>query len=161
MTLTWLDLAALITLAAALVLGIRRGLPFTLALIPTAALYLVAAQFLPHNLVFLAVLVIGLACASLVQLLPISRLSPQLEGLLGGVGGLVWGLILAVGIWVSLPSEYVASTGNFRYPSSRIEQWKQRGGYQSMFARPLFRWVANQMVLQKVFLPNVRRNAKR
>lgn len=155
MTLTWLDLAALIALAAALALGIRRGLSFTLALIPAAALYMVGAQFLPSNLVFLAVLVVGVACASLVQLLPIPRLNFQLEALLGGIGGLIWGLILALTIWVSLPSEYTASTGRVRYPSSKIETWKQRGVQQSMFASKAFVWVANQAVLRKVFLPHL------
>lgn len=155
MTLTWLDLLALLALAAALALGIRRGLPFTLALIPAALLYMVAAQFLPSNLVFLVALVLGVACASLVQLLPIPRLSLQLEALLGGLGGLAWGLILALTIWVSLPNERVASTGRYRYPSARIELWKQRGVQQSMFARKAFTWTATQPILQKVFLPHL------
>lgn len=157
--LSWLDLISLLVFSAALGVGIRQGVPFTLAVIPAWLLYLVLASWvgplLPlAALPFLALaLSLGMAYAS--HFIPLATLSPTLEGIIGGLGGLVWGLFLASIIWVSFPSEFVASSGALRYPSEQIPSGVKDGIVQSPFARPLFDWAAGNPIIRAALLPHV------
>ncbi|MCS7058910.1 MAG: hypothetical protein NZ849_09275 [Meiothermus sp.] len=158
--LSWLDLMALLVLSAALALGIRRGAHFTLALVGALVLYgllvlLAGSVLTPWGLPLLA-LVLGLFAAYLAQFIPLPPLSPTLEGLVGGVGGFLWGLFLACTIWVSFPSEFVASTGALRYPSERMPVAVKEGIVQSPFARPLFNWTSSHPTLRAALLPHIR-----
>jgi hypothetical protein len=157
--LSWLDLIALLVLSAALGVGIRQGVPFALAVVPALVLYVLLASLLGAwlplaALPFLA-LALGLSMAYLSHLVPITPLTPTLEAIIGGVGGFLWGLFLAFIIWVSFPSEFVASTGALRYPSERIPSGVKDGIVSSPFARPLFDWAAGNPVLRAALLPHV------
>lgn len=154
--LSWLDLIALFMLACAIALGIRQGVPFTLAVIPTVLLYLVLASFMPVAILPGVALVLGLVMAFLTQYLPIPRLTETLEAALGGVGGFAWGLLLAITIWVSFPGEFVTSSGTYRYPSANLPVVVQSGISSSAFARPLFGWAVGNPFLKSVFIPQVR-----
>ncbi|WP_027881174.1 hypothetical protein [Meiothermus rufus] len=157
--LSWLDLMALVALSAALALGIRQGASFTLAFAPALLLYLLLAPLLAPllpawGMPWLAG-GLGLAMAYLAQWVPLPPLRPALEGLVGGLGGLLWGLLLALTLWVSFPSEFVASTGALRYPSEQIPLGVKKGIVQSPFARPLFDWIASHPTLKAALLPNL------
>ncbi|RDI96643.1 hypothetical protein DV704_02195 [Meiothermus sp. QL-1] len=157
--LSWLDLMALLVLSAALAFGIRRGaqfaLAFGLALLLYAAAALLLGGLLPAWGLPLLALLLGLGAAYLARFLPLPPLSPLLEGLVGGAGGLVWGLFLAFTIWLSFPSEYVASTGALRYPSERIPVAVKEGIVSSPFARPLFNWASSHPLPRSLLLPHV------
>lgn len=151
--LSLFDLAALLVLSIAVALGIRRGVNFALAAVIAIVLYLLLARFFPP--MFLPILAAGLgfAAATGVHYLPIPRPSPVLEAAIGGVGGFVWGAFLALTIWVSFPSEFVASSDTLRYPSSRLPIWVQESITNSPFARPLFDLASSNTVLQSALLP--------
>lgn len=157
--LSWLDLIALLVLSAALGVGIRQGVPFTLAAIPALLLYVVLAPWvgplLPLTALPFLALALGLGMAYVSHFIPMASLSPTLEGIIGGIGGLVWGLFLAATIWVSFPSEFVASSGALRYPSEQIPSGVKDGIVLSPFARPLFDWAAGNPVIRAALLPHI------
>ncbi len=157
--LSWLDLMALFVFSAALALGIRRGASFTLAAVPALVLYVLlaplVAPLVPAYMLPLLALGLGLAMAYAAQFIPLTHLTPTAEGLVGGIGGLAWGLFLAVSIWVSFPSEFVASTGALRYPSEQMPTGVKDGIVSSPFARPLFDWASGNPVLKAALLPQV------
>jgi len=158
--LSWLDLMAFVALSAALALGIRQGTSFALAVVPALVLYVllapIVAPLLPNFVLPLLALLLGLSMAYVAQFIPINRISPALEGIIGGIGGFLWGLFLAFTIWVSFPSEYVASTGAVRYPSEQLPVGVRGGIVESSFARPLFDWASSNPVLKAALLPHVR-----
>ncbi|GIW33641.1 hypothetical protein [Meiothermus sp.] len=155
--LSWLDLMALLVLAAAVAMGIRQGAHFALAAISALVLYVLlaplVAPLVPSFVLPLLALVLGLGMAYIAQLIPLTFLTPTLEGIIGGAGGLLWGLFLAITIWVSFPSEFVASTGALRYPSEQIPSGVKDGIVSSPFARPLFDWAAGNPILRAALLP--------
>lgn len=153
--LSWLDLMALFVFSAALALGIRQGVPFTLAAVPALVLYVLLAPLVPHILLPLLAVGLGLAMAYAAQFIPLTHLSPTLEGIIGGIGGFLWGLFLACALWVSFPSEFVASTGALRYPSEQMPVGVKDGIVSSPFARPLFDWVSSNPFLKAALLPHV------
>jgi hypothetical protein len=157
--LSWLDLMALFVLSAALALGIRQGVPFTLAVVPALLAYILLASliapFVPGFALPLLAMALGLAMAYLARFIPLTHLTPALEGAIGGIGGFFWGLFLAFTIWVSFPSEFVASTGALRYPSEQLPSGVRDGIVSSPFARPLFNWAASNPVLKAALLPQV------
>lgn len=150
---------ALFVFSAALALGIRQGAPFTLAVVPALVLYVllapVVAPLVPNYLLPLLALALGLAMAYATQFVPLTHLTSTAEGVIGGIGGLVWGLFLAFTIWVSFPSEFVASTGALRYPSEQMPTGVKDGIVSSPFARPLFDWVSGNPILKMALLPQV------
>ncbi|MCS7068278.1 MAG: hypothetical protein RMK51_04575 [Meiothermus sp.] len=157
--LSWLDLMALFVLAAALAVGIRQGAPFTLAVLPALVLYVLLAPvvtpWVPNFVLPLLALVLGLGMAYVTHLIPLARLTPTAEAVVGGFGGLLWGLFLAITIWVSFPSEFVASTGALRYPSEQMPTGIKDGIVSSPFARPLFDWASANPILRAALLPSV------
>lgn len=157
--LSWLDLMALFVFSAALALGIRRGASFTLAVVPALVLYVllapVVAPLVPVFVLPLLALALGLGTAYLTQFIPLAQLSPTAEAIVGGIGGLVWGLLLAFSIWVSFPSEFVASTGALRYPSEQMPTGVKDGIVSSPFARPLFDWASSSPILKAALLPQI------
>lgn len=150
--LSWLDLIALLVFATAIGLGVRQGVPFTLAVVPALLLFVLLAGLFPPVVLPILALALGVGMASLTYYLPLPRLSPLLESTLGGVGGFFWGLMLALTIWVSFPSEYVASSGVLRYPSEQLQVTIRDGIISSPFARPLFDWVSKNTLLKAAFL---------
>ncbi|MCX7783214.1 MAG: hypothetical protein N2318_06165 [Meiothermus sp.] len=157
--LSWLDLMALFVLAAALAVGIRQGAPFALAAIPALVLYVLLApvvtSWVPNFVLPLLALGLGLGMAYATHFIPLTRLTPTAEGVIGGIGGFLWGLFLAFTIWVSFPSEFVASTGALRYPSEQMPAGIKDGIVSSPFARPLFDWASGNPVLKAALLPHV------
>lgn len=157
---TLLDAIAVLTLALALVVGIRMGTPFTLAVIPAIVLYVLLVGLLPNVsgivLPFMAVLM-GFAMAMLTQYVPLPRLPDRLEALIGGVGGFVWGLLLALTLWVSFPVEYVASSNTLRYPSSKLPSWVQTNIARSEFAQASFNLASSNTILRSALLPHLRK----
>jgi hypothetical protein len=151
--LSWLDLIALLVFATAIALGVRQGVPFALAVIPALLLFVLLAAVFPPVVLPILALALGVGMASLTHYLPLPRLSPLLESTLGGVGGFFWGLMLALTIWVSFPSEYVASSGVLRYPSEQLQVTIRDGIISSPFARPLFDWTSKNALLKAAFLP--------
>jgi len=152
--LSWLDLMALFALSTAVALGIRQGIPFALAVIPALLLYLLLSPIFPWVVLPVLALALGIAMASLTHYIPLPRLSPVLEAALGGVGGFFWGVLLALTIWVSFPSEYVASSGVLRYPSEQLPVTIRDGIISSPFARPLFGWASDNTILKAALLPH-------
>jgi len=144
---------ALFVLSTAVALGIRRGLTFSLAVIAALILYLVLAPRFPNP--FLPVLAggLGFGLTTAVHYIPLPRLAPAVESVIGGIGGLVWGIFLALSIWVSFPSEFVVSSDTYRYPSSQLPIRVQDGISSSPFARLLFDWASSNPVLKVVLLP--------
>jgi len=159
--LTWLDLLSLLTLALAIAVGARQGLPFLIGVLVAVLGYAVVALILPSGTLPVAVLVViavlaGFGGAYLASSLALPRLSPRLESLAGGAGGFLWGVLLALAIWVSFPAEFVASSGTLRYPSARLPLAIQRGVSESAFANNLFNWANAQPVMRKILLPHLR-----
>ncbi|MFZ5991192.1 MAG: hypothetical protein ACOYW9_05400 [Deinococcota bacterium] len=159
--LTWLDLLSLLTLALAIAVGARQGLPFTIAVLVAILGYALVALVVPVGTLPLAVSVViallaGFGGAYLAGSLFLPRLNPLLEGIAGSAGGLVWGTLLALAIWVSFPAEFVASSGTLRYPSAQLPLTIQRGIIESPFANTLFNWVNNQPLMRKILRPHLR-----
>lgn len=158
--LSWLDLVALLVLSAALGVGIRQGVAFTLAVVPALLLYILltawAGSLLPIAALPVLALALSLGTAYVRHFIPVNPLSPLLEGVVGGFGGLVWGLFLASVIWVSFPSEFVASSGALRYPSEQISSGVKDGIVSSAFARPLFDWAAGNPLFKTALIPHIR-----
>lgn len=150
---------ALFVLSAALAVGIRQGAPFALAVIPALVIYVLLAPvvtpIVPHLVLPLLALGLGLGLAYATHFIPLPQLTPTLEGIIGGIGGLLWGLFLAFTIWLSFPSEFVASTGALRYPSEQMPAGIKDGIVSSPFARPLFDWASGNPILKAALLPHV------
>ncbi|WP_018465575.1 hypothetical protein [Calidithermus timidus] len=154
-----LDVAVFFVIALSLAYGVRKGAPFALAAVPALAVYVVLAQFLPiHENPWLGTVlavILGVGSGALSQLVPLPRFSSMTEGVIGGVGGVIWGLFLAVCIWVSFPAQYKASTGSLQYPSDRISDLVAQSIEDSGFAQPLFNWVIKNPAIQRIFPPNL------
>ena len=154
---TLLDAIAVLTLALALVVGIRMGTPFTLAVVPAILLYVLLVGVLPNVsgiiLPFLAV-IIGFALAMATQYIPLPRLADRLEAIVGGIGGLVWGLLLALTIWLSFPVNYKAASNAYTYPG-KVPAWIESNISRSEFAQASFRLALGNTILRSVLLPHL------
>lgn len=154
-----LDVVVFFVIALSLAYGVRKGAPFTLAVVPALVVYVLLAQFLPiHENPWLGTVlavILGIGSGALSQLVPLPRFTNVTEGLIGGAGGLIWGLFLAVCIWVSFPAQYKASTGSLQYPSDRMPDLVARSIEDSGFAQSLFNWVIKNPVTRQVFPPNL------
>ncbi|RIH82846.1 hypothetical protein Mterra_02509 [Calidithermus terrae] len=154
-----LDVAVFFVIALSLAYGVRKGAPFAIAVVPALVLYAVLVQFLPLQenpwLGTVLAVILGGGAATLAQLVPLPRLSNTAEGVIGGAGGALWGLFLAVSIWVSFPAQYKASTGSLQYPSDRIPDLIAQSIEGSGFAQPLFNWVIKNPAVQRIFPPNL------
>ncbi|AEB12517.1 hypothetical protein [Marinithermus hydrothermalis] len=149
--LTWLDVLAISVAALATVVGARRGGAYLVAFVTAAAAYAAAAWTLP-SVGWLPVA--ALAGGGLgVWIGGRWRFAPQLDALLGGVGGFLWGAALAVSLWVAFPAEYSPASGAIRYPSARLPLTVQRAVAESPFAPRLFALVWNHPLARKLFLP--------
>jgi peptidoglycan/LPS O-acetylase OafA/YrhL len=155
-----LDVAVFFVIALALAYGVRKGAPFTLAVVPALVAYVVLAQFLPiHDNPWLSTVlavILGMGSGALSQLVPLPRFSNMTESVIGGAGGLIWGLFLAVCVWVSFPAQYKASTGSLQYPSDRMPDLVAQSIEDSGFAQSLFAWVVENPIARRVFPPNLR-----
>lgn len=134
--LTWVDLLALLSLSLGLALGVRAGLPFLGAGLGVLLYLLLAAAGLGG---WGWALGLGLLLGALFKSLPLPPLSPLWERVLGGLGGGVLGLFLALVLWTAFPFEVLPGSG-VRYPSLRLPTPVYEGVGQSPFARAAFRW---------------------
>ncbi len=149
--LTWLDVLALLTAAAATAVGARKGLAFLLVFPLALALYLAGLPWLPPLAWPLAALVAGFLAAQTVGRLYFYT-SALWESLLGGLAGLAWGGLLAVSLWTGLPAEFSVATGAYRYPSPKLPLVVQEAVAKSPFALPLFDLIQREPVLKKLLI---------
>ncbi len=149
--LTWLDVLALFTAAAATAVGARKGLAFLLVFPLALMLYIAALPLLPPLLWPVAALVAGLLAAQTAGRLYF-YLGGFWENVLGGVAGLIWGVLLAVSLWTGLPAQYSVATGAYRYPSPKLPLVVQEAVAKSPFALPLFDLVQRQPLLRKLLI---------
>jgi hypothetical protein len=150
-TPTLLDVLILIVFSLVLFLGIRQGVPFTIAVIGSVLLYWLVSPMvfaqpaiarLPVGLTMFVLAVVSAVVVTLtVRMLPLPLFQPQIEALVGGLGGLCWGVLMAAVLWSSFPSEFVPSTGAIRYPSSKASDFVRDNITKSSFAQPVFDWV--------------------
>jgi hypothetical protein len=155
---TLLDAIAVLALALALVVGIRLGTPFTLAVVPAILLYVMLVGVLPNVsgiiLPFLAV-IIGFSMAMATQYIPLPRLADRVEAIVGGIGGLAWGLLLALTLWVSFPIDYKAASNAYIYPSKSVPAWIEPNISRSEFAQAGFRLALGNAILRSALLPHL------
>ncbi|HHO57847.1 hypothetical protein [Oceanithermus sp.] len=149
--LSWLDVLAITTAALATAMGVRRGGGFLLALPIAAALYWLGLDYVPGpSWLLLLGLGSGLVAAFVSGLLPVS-FPFKLDPVLGGLAGFVWGVFLALVLWVGLPSEYSPATGAIRYPALSAPPIIQDAVASSPFAPKLFALVWQHPAARKVF----------
>jgi len=137
--LTWLDVLAIFSVAAATAVGIRKGVSFFLVFPLALGLFVLVVfkfQLAPVYWPLVGFLA-GLLAAQLAGRWYI-YLSGFWDGLLGGLAGLAWGLLIALSLWVGLPSEYSYATGAYRYPSPKLPLAIQEAVVKSPFALTLF-----------------------
>jgi len=151
--LTWLDVLALVAAASATAVGMRKGAVFLLVFPAALAIYYLAAPLVPPPVRPALALVGSLVAAQLLGRFYF-LLSNFWDALLGGIGGLLWGALLAVGIWTSLPADYSVATGAWRYPAPHLPLAVQEAVTKSPFALPLFELTRNHPILRRLFLPN-------
>jgi len=149
--LTWLDVLALFTAAAATAVGARKGLVFLLVFPVALLLYVAALPFLPPLAWPVAALIAGLLAAQTAGRLYF-YLSGFWDSALGGLAGLAWGLLLAVSLWTGLPAQYSVATGAYRYPSPGLPLVVQDAVAKSPFALPLFDFIQQQPLLRKLLI---------
>ena len=77
--------------------------------------------------------------------------APDVDYGVGGFGGLLWGLLVAITIWVSFPSQYVASSDRTEFPSRQLSTSVQSAVNQSRFAKPLFKKIYSDKFFSKAF----------
>jgi len=150
--LSWLDVLAITVAALATALGVRRGGGFLLALPLALALYWLGLDYLPSS-AWLPLLGLGsgLVAALIAGLVPLNA-PYRLDGVLGGIAGFVWGVLLAMTLWVGLPSEYSPATGAIRYPALSTPPIIQDAVATSPFAPKLFAFAWNHPVARKLFI---------
>lgn len=150
--LSWLDVLAITVAALATALGVRRGGGFLLALPLALALYWLGLDYVPSSS-WLPLLGFGsgLVAAVLSGMLPFTT-PYKLDGVLGGIAGFVWGALLAMTLWVGLPSEYSPATGAIRYPALSTPPLIQDAVATSPFAPKLFAFTWSHPVARKLFL---------
>ena len=151
--LTWLDVLALFSAAAATAVGVRKGVsfffvfPLALGLFAFAIFGLhLAPMFWP-----VAGLLSGLIAAYLAGRWYV-YLSEFWDGLLGGIAGFVWGMLLAISLWVGLPADYSLATGAYRYPSPDLPLVVQEAVVKSPFALPLFKRMQQLPLAREFFI---------
>lgn len=150
--LSWLDVLAITVAAFATALGVRRGGGFFLSLPLAVALYWLGLEYVPSS-TWLPLLGIasGLVATLIGGFLPIT-LPYKLDGVLGGIAGFFWGAVLAVTLWVGLPSEYSPATGAIRYPSLSTPPLVQDAVASSSLAPKLFTTVWQNQLARRFFL---------
>ena len=149
--LTWLDVLAIFSAAAATAVGAKKGASFLLVFPLALATFALAAPFVPPWAWPLVAAGAGLVWAQLVGRFYF-YLSEFWDTLLGGLGGLAWGALVAVALWTGLPATYSLATGAWRYPSPELPIAVQEAVINSPFARPLFERVRGIAFLEKLFL---------
>ncbi len=150
--LSWLDVLAITAAALATAYGVRRGGGLLLALPIAAVIYWFGLDYVPSPPWLIALgLVSGLLASLVSGLLPL-RIPYKLNGLLGGVAGFFWGAVLAVGLWVGLPSEYSPATGAIRYPALDTPPLIQKAVASSTLAPRVFELVWRNRLARKFFL---------
>ena len=151
--LTWLDALAIVSIAAATAVGMRKGASFFVVFpLALAAFFLVVLKFNLAPIYWpLLGFFTGLVAAQLA-----GRWSFDLgafwNSLLGGIAGLIWGLLIALALWVGLPSEYSYASGAYRYPSPNLPLVIQDAVIKSPFAIPLFEKVQQNPHLRRFLL---------
>lgn len=137
--LTWLDVLAIFSVAAATAVGVRKGVSFFLVFPLALGLFVLSVFKLQLDPLYwpLAGFLSGLLAAQLAGRWYF-YVSGFWDGLLGGIAGLAWGLLIALALWVGLPSEYSYATGAYRYPSPNLPLVIQDAVIKSPFALPLF-----------------------
>jgi len=150
--LSWLDVLAITVAAFATALGVRRGSSFLITLPLAAVIYWLGLDYVPSP-AWLPLLGIasGLLATYLGSLLPIS-MPYKLNGVLGGIAGFIWGVVLAMTLWVGLPSEYSPATGAIRYPALSTPPLIQDAIASSSLAPKLFTMVWQNPLARKFFL---------
>ncbi|GGM92550.1 hypothetical protein GCM10007092_02070 [Thermus composti] len=143
--LTWVDLLALFSLALGIAWGLRAGLLGAFVGVGVL-LYLLLAQLGFSGWPW--ALGIGLGVGFLGKSLPLPTPSRGLEAFLGGLGGGLLGLFLALILWTGYPWERVGA-GTLRYPSLYLPTPVYEGVAQSPFAREAFRIAWNTPWLRK------------
>ncbi len=149
--LTWLDVLALFTAAAATAVGVKKGGAFLLVFPLALGLFWLATSPLPPLLWPAAALIAGILAAQIAGRIDF-YLGEFWDALLGGFAGLVWGLLLALSLWTGLPAEYSVATGAYRYPSPRLPLVVQEAVAKSPFALPLFDLVQREPTLRWLLL---------
>lgn len=150
-----LDLACALCLGLALALGIRAGATFAVGLLLSAILLVLVVVALPGVLPVWLLAPLALALSIGVK----GLLPAQLPGgiWLGGVGGLLWGLLLTTALWVSFPARYSPAAGGYQYPAAQTSLLVQQAVADSAVARNLFGWVQSNWLLTRIFLPHLTR----
>jgi len=150
--LSWLDVLAITVAAFATALGVRRGGSLLITLPLAAAFYWLGLDYVPSP-AWLPVLGIasGLLATLISGLIPIA-MPYKLSGVLGGIAGFLWGAVLAMTLWVGLPSEYSPATGAIRYPALSTPPLIQDAVASSSLAPRLFTMVWQNPLARKFFL---------
>jgi len=150
--LSWLDVLAITVAAFATALGVRRGGSLLITLPLAAAFYWLGLDYVPSS-AWLPVLGIasGLLATFISGLIPIA-MPYKLNGILGGIAGFLWGAVLAMTLWVGLPSEYSPATGAIRYPALSTPPLIQDAVASSSLAPRLFTMVWQNPLARKFFL---------
>ncbi|WP_457630111.1 hypothetical protein [Oceanithermus sp.] len=150
--LSWLDVLAITVAAFATALGVRRGGSFLITLPLAAAVYWFGLDYVPSP-AWLPLLGVasGLLATLVSGLIPIS-MPYKLNGFLGGVAGFLWGAVLALTLWVGLPSEYSPATGAIRYPALSTPPLIQDAVASSALAPRLFTAVWQNPLARRFFL---------
>jgi len=149
--LTWLDVLALFTAAAATAVGVKKGGAFFVVFPLALGLFWLAISPLPPLFWPAAALIAGILTAQIAGRIDF-YLGEFWDALLGGLGGFFWGVLLAIALWTGLPSEYSVATGAYRYPSPRLPLVVQEAVAKSPFALPLFDLVQREPLLRRLML---------
>jgi hypothetical protein len=128
--LTWWDPLLMVVLAAAVALGVRRGVATLIvavgSLLAWFILNIIGVFLAP--IAFLLALGAGYGLGVLSRSLINSALesindSDLLTSLLGGLGGLLLGLSVIAALTLSFPTSPNSTAGRFDYPSTRLPVW--------------------------------------
>ncbi len=149
--LTWLDVLALFTAAAATAVGVKKGGAFFLVFPLALGLFWLATSQLPPLFWPAAALIAGILAAQIAGRFDF-YLGEFWDSLLGGLAGFLWGVLLATSLWTGLPSEYSVATGAYRYPSPRLPLVVQEAVAKSPFALPLFDLIQREPTLRRLLL---------
>jgi len=150
--LTWLDVLALFSLAVTTAVGMRKGAVFLPAFLLGLVLYGLALDWAPPWSWPLLGLLAGLLAAQIAGRLGIFVPRHNLDMAIGGLGGFLWGALLAVGLWTGLPAQYSVASGGLRYPSPDLPVVVQDAVRESPFALRIFQYVQGQPFLKRFFL---------
>jgi len=149
--LTWLDVLALFTAAAATAVGIKKGSAFLLVFPIALGVFWVSLDYLPPLAWPIVALASGVLVAQIAGQIDL-YLGEFWDGLFGGFAGLVWGLLLAFTLWTGLPAEFSLATGAYRYPSPRLPLVVQEAVAKSPFALPIFDFIQREPTLRRILL---------